>query len=146
MSDIDRLYESIKELEGSGIYVSTAKGRFLVHVSVRDDDVGRRVGYQGRKKPLGPSEGMLFVFPQDAHHSMWMRDTYIPLDMIFVDKKWKIVDISHDVKPAAAESIYPSSPCRYVLEVGGKWCKDRGVVVGDMIEQNLSRTYKNAKV
>ena len=68
---------------------------------------------------LDEKSGMLFIFPEDGEYGFWMKNTLIPLDMIWIDKDMKIIDIQ-TAEPCTAEpcpSHTPSGDARYVLEV-----------------------------
>src|SRR5918998_1318617 len=91
-----------------------------VFIEIADDTPEQERGLMFRKS-LGPNSGMLFVYDDLAHRSFWMKNTYIPLDMIFLDNDLKIIDIKKDVQPCLQEDpcpSYPSAgPAKYVLEV-----------------------------
>jgi len=70
------------------------------------------------KKPLWDNYGMLFnMAEQYKDHSMWMKNTYIPLDIIFLDKNMKIVGFKENNKPHSLKQIRINKPSRYVLEM-----------------------------
>ncbi len=102
-----------------------------VTVEVADDDSKREIGLMFRRK-LEPDRGMLFVFAEEADHVFWMRNTLIPLDMIFIDGSGRVAGI---VARATPLSLDPRSAgrSRYVLEVAGGWAEERGVKTGDRI-------------
>ena len=66
---------------------------------------------------LGDGEGMLFVFEANAMRSFWMKNTLIPLDMLFFDDKGQLVDAVENVPPQTLESRRSAAPARYVLEL-----------------------------
>ncbi|MBN1618368.1 DUF192 domain-containing protein [Candidatus Dojkabacteria bacterium] len=80
--------------------------------------------------------GMLFYFDYDNQSGFWMKNCEISLDIVFIDKTGKIVDIKHSFEPchsAYCPSYSPSSPYRYVLEVNGGWCNEHGVTIGNKV-------------
>ncbi len=86
---------------------------------------------------LDADAGMLFVFESTADHSFWMKNTYIPLDMIFLDGSGDIVGIVEDAEP---QSLEPRSggESRYVIEVNGGWSAAHGLRPGDHVRlENL---------
>lgn len=86
---------------------------------------------------LSDEEGMLFVYEEKGYRTFWMKDTLIPLDMIFVDDNHRIVDIFHNVSPCTTElcSAYRSAKkAMYVLEVNGGLSKNYGFEIGDLVE------------
>ena len=68
---------------------------------------------------LGDDEGMLFVFKANAMRSFWMKNTLIPLDMLFFDGKGQLVNAVENVLPQTLESRRSAAPARYVLELKG---------------------------
>lgn len=78
--------------------------------------------------------GMLFVYDNEAQRSFWMKNTLIPLDMIFIDKNNKITTI-HYALPCKADpcKIYASPNAKYVLEVNGNFTVKNNIKVGDKV-------------
>jgi uncharacterized membrane protein (UPF0127 family) len=92
---------------------------FAVKVEVASDDPTREQGLMYRNS-LADDRGMIFFFPQNGEFSFWMKNTIIPLDMIWIDENRKIVHIASNVPPCQADpcpSYPPGAPARYVLEV-----------------------------
>ncbi len=92
-------------------------------------------GLMGRKK-LGENEGMLFAFADSAPRSFWMKDTLIPLDLIFITENLTIAKISHAV-PCESDpcATYPSGmPVKYVLEIKGGLADEKGVKEGGAVK------------
>ncbi|WP_235969430.1 DUF192 domain-containing protein [Anaeromyxobacter diazotrophicus] len=85
------------------------------------------------RERLGPDEGMLFVFPDTAVHAFWMKNTLIPLDMIFIDEGKTVVGIVERAEPHSTAPRTPGRPSRYVLEVNGGWSAAHGVAAGDRV-------------
>ena len=102
-------------------------------VEIAADDASRAHGLMDRTSmPAG--HGMLFVFPDDMVRTFWMKDTLIPLDMLFLDARHQVVTVLHDVPPCRADPcpVYPSTqPARYVLELNGGAAARLDVQVGD---------------
>jgi len=85
---------------------------------------------------LRPATGMLFFFPTDGVYGFWMKNTLIPLDMIWIDSDRKIVHIKTDVPPCKIEecpSYDPGVPSRYVLELAAGEAAKHGLKVGDVL-------------
>jgi YVTN family beta-propeller protein len=85
--------------------------------------------------------GMLFPYSNEEPRTFWMKNTLIPLDMIFVDSSSKIVEIKENVPPCEQEvcPTYPSiEPAQYVLEVNAGFVKDKGVKLGDQLVAGFS--------
>ena len=85
-------------------------------------------------------EGMIFIFPNEAPRSFWMKNTRIPLDIMYFDKDLKLVSISADTPPCRVSRCpsYPSSkPAMYVLELNAGMAAELGVGPGDLLEIDL---------
>lgn len=68
---------------------------------------------------LDDNEGMLFVFETNAMRSFWMKNTLIPLDMLFFDNKGQLVNAIENIPPQTLDSRRSAAPARYVLEMKG---------------------------
>jgi len=86
---------------------------------------------------LGENEGMLFIFDREKETSFWMKNTLIPLDMIFLNENKEIVHIVENAKPCNSSDcvLYPSGvPVKYVIEVNSGFVEENGIEVGDKVE------------
>ncbi len=83
---------------------------------------------------MSEDEGMLFVFDTERVLSFWMKNTYIPLDMIFIDSEHVIIDINHNAQPEDTVPFTSSAAALYVLEVNGGFCVAENINVGDSVE------------
>lgn len=105
-------------------------GRSLVvKVELADTPEKRERGLMFRKE-LPDGHGMLFLFDEEGEHSFWMKDTLIPLDLIFVDGAGRVTGIVARARPLTLEPRL-GGPSRVVLEVPGGWAAANGVKVGD---------------
>lgn len=86
------------------------------------------------RRSLGENEGMLFVFPDDDDTGFWMKDTYIPLTIAYIDKDGYIFELQ-DLEPLAEVSQSPTQPYRHALEVNHGWFRCRNLGVGAYIER-----------
>jgi uncharacterized protein len=89
------------------------------------------------RESLPERAGMLFVFPEVAPHHFWMKNTMIPLDMIWMDEGGKVLFVSADTPPCKADpcaTYGPDGPAKMVLEIAGGKAKKEGVDVGKMLE------------
>lgn len=82
---------------------------------------------------LAEGTGMLFIFSREQPLSFWMRNTLIPLDMLFIDAKGKIVSIVENAEPRTLSSRPSTGPATYVLEVPGGYCAKNGVKAGSSV-------------
>ena len=106
-----------------------------VTVELVADDASRQQGLMFRDQ-LRPDHGMLFLFPQDGDYPFWMKNTFIPLDMIWIDSGNRIAHIAHDVQPCRADpcpSYPPNATARYVLEVAAGVARQHGLKDGDVV-------------
>ena len=104
-------------------------------VAVADDDASRARGLMFVDE-LGDDEGMVFLFRREAPRAFWMKNTRIPLDIIYLDQSWAVVDIIENAKPCRTQRCpaYPSQrPAQYVLELNGGLSEQLGLRVGDAI-------------
>ncbi len=86
------------------------------------------------RKELAPDAGMIFIFRDERMHSFWMSNTLIPLDIIFIKKNGRIVNIEAMAKPLDEGPRYSSiEPSRAVLEIPGGRAKELGIKPGDII-------------
>ena len=99
-------------------------------VEAANTDKERARGLMFRKK-LTKDRGMWFIFHEDENNPFWMKDTYISLDIIFVDNNTNIVSISENAQPMSIKPIYSQSKYRYVLEVPAGTVKKYGIKLKD---------------
>jgi uncharacterized protein len=115
------------------VIVETAAGaRHTVRVEVVRTDASRARGLMFREQ-LDADAGMLFVFDESEHHGFWMKNTLIPLDMLFIDDTGRIVGIIERAEPGSLTSRDAGVPSRFVLEVNGGWSAEYGVAKGDRV-------------
>lgn len=85
---------------------------------------------------LRPNTGMLFIFAEDGEYAFWMKNTLIPLDMLWISADQKLVHIKHDVQPCKVEdcpSYPPGVDARYVLELAAGEGKKHNLKAGDKL-------------
>ncbi|MDE2295621.1 MAG: DUF192 domain-containing protein [Gammaproteobacteria bacterium] len=82
-------------------------------------------------RDLAAHDGMLFPFPQEQPVVMWMKNTYVPLDMLFVDAHGRIAAITRRAQPLSRDLIYAPAGTRAVVELQGGVCDRLGIRVGD---------------
>jgi len=93
----------------------------------------RSMGLMYRKR-LGSSRGMLFIFEQEQAHMFTMRNTSLPLDMIFINGSLRVAGIVENTKPYANGPFGIDRPSRYVLEVKAGFCARHGISTGDKVD------------
>ncbi|HEV7735081.1 MAG TPA: DUF192 domain-containing protein [Candidatus Binatia bacterium] len=116
-------------LQGSSGAVPVA-----VEVASTPDEVTRGLMY---RKSLADGDGMLFVFAGDeVDHSFWMKNTLIPLDMLFIAREGpggRVVGIHENATPLSLSPISVGKPSAFVLEVPGGWTRRVGIKTGDAV-------------
>ncbi len=103
-----------------------------IDIQIADDDFDRELGLMFRKH-MQENHGMLFVFPQETIQNFWMRNTFIPLDMIFVNSKDEIVTIQHATQTLSDQTYSSTAPALYVIEVNLDFTNKYNIKVGDKI-------------
>ena len=100
-----------------------------IAVELAVEENQRNCGLMHRQS-LAEDAGMLFFMPYDDHWAFYMRNTYIPLDMIFIDKDWSVVGVSGNTRPLTEERHRSPKRCRYVLELAAHQARRNGIVAG----------------
>ena len=85
------------------------------------------------RSSLADGHGMLFVFPDESEHQFWMKNTLIPLDMLFVDAQGRIVNIHERAVPQSLDTISAAAPVRGVVELNGGTTARLGIRPGDRV-------------
>lgn len=119
-------------LDKSELVLESGDRAFRFEVELADEPEERRVGLMHRLE-MSPAAGMLFDFGQNQPVSMWMRNTYVPLDMLFIDEQGQIVNIGHDTVPHSEEIVASDGPVRFVLEVSAGTSRLLGIKPGDIV-------------
>lgn len=115
------------------IIIDNGDEEIKVNVEIADDDSERSRGLMFREN-LEENSGMLFVFEDEDYYGFWMKNTLIPLDMIFISNDLEIVDIKYAV-PCDDECINytPKEKAKYVLEVNGNFTIENNISVGNKV-------------
>lgn len=103
---------------------------FVVELAL--DDGQRALGLMFRKS-MPPENGMLFDFDETRAVAMWMRNTLIPLDMLFIGSDGRITHIHENAVPHSEAIISSRGPVKFVLELNGGTAKRYGIKPGDMV-------------
>jgi uncharacterized protein len=114
------------------LQIVTSSGTHDFHIEIAKDDVSRAQGLMNR--PFLPADrGMLFEFDREAPVSFWMKNTYIPLDMIFISRAGVVTNIVEKAEPLSERVIPSGPPCLGVLELNGGAAASIGLRVGDTV-------------
>jgi uncharacterized membrane protein (UPF0127 family) len=106
-------------------------GFHRIEAEVAADQSNRMQGLMERRA-MGPNQGMLFVFPQAARHCMWMRNTFLPLSVAFLDDEGRILNIE-DMKPQTEDNHCAAGFARFALEMNIGWFAAKGLKTGARI-------------
>ena len=132
---------SVKSAEGllpfdrAPLEIVTATGShgFTVELALSDDQ--RAQGLMFRRY-LAADAGMLFVYPRDKVVSMWMKNTFIPLDMVFVAADGRVVALHERAVPHSLRSISSGVPARGVVELAAGTISRLGIRIGDRVSND----------
>lgn len=114
-------------------FLSEGKTISKIDIEIAENEAEQSKGLMYR--PYMPdSVGMLFVFQDSKPLGFWMKNTQIPLDIIYVDSNRKIVSIQKNAKPYSEENLPSLSPAQYVVEVNAGYVDQHGIAVGDVIQ------------
>ena len=106
-------------------------GFHRIEAEVAANDQNRQLGLMQRRN-MAPQHGMLFVFPQDNTHCMWMRNTLLPLSVAFLDEQGQIINVE-DMQPQTEDNHCARRPARYALEMNLGWFAQRGLKAGSKL-------------
>ncbi len=104
-----------------------------VNIEIADDDAKRTQGLMYRDS-MAEHEAMLFIFPDEAERSFWMKNTIMPLDIIYADSAKQIITVQRNAVPYSETSIPSNGLAQYVVEVNAGFCDRHNIGSGDHIE------------
>lgn len=113
--------------------IQSADGTHQFTVEVVDTPESRAQGLMYVQE-LGDDEGMLFDFKEERPVSFWMRNTFIPLDMLFIEADGTVLNIHVNARPHDITSIPSAGPVQFVLEIPGGRSTELGIAAGDQVE------------
>ena len=118
----------------SGNIVQGSLGGEVLVLEVADTPTLRERGLSGHQ-PLGPNEGMLFVFPTDSRYGFWMKEMTFPIDSIWLDADYHIVDVWRSADPASYPLVVePRTPARYAVELTSGFFENHHLQMGNILE------------
>lgn len=117
------------------LYIQTKDGKPEIEVEIASTPMDIKIGLMFRKS-MDKNHGMLFQLGRDDPHeaNFWMKDTYIPLDMLFVAKDGRIVNIHRNAKPLTLTPIPSLEPVTGVIELNGGMADALGIAIGDKVK------------
>lgn len=102
-------------------------------IEIAEDEYETQTGLMYRTK-LDTKQGMLFLFPDEQMRSFYMKNTKIPLDIIYINDSYEIVSFQRNAKPLDETSLPSESPAKYVLEINAGLSDEWQLEVGDKID------------
>ena len=109
-------------------------GETAIQVEVANTDVKRVLGLSG-KESLPFDEGLLFVFVEPGKHPFWMKDMNFPIDIIWINKHFFVVDVTEGIIPMTFPEIFePSERIKYVLEVNAGFAAKNSIQRGTFVD------------
>lgn len=107
---------------------------FTVEIASTPEEIQQGLMF---RESLAPDAGMLFDFGEIRPASMWMKNTLIPLDMLFMDQTGKVVAIARNAVPGSTRSLGAGVPVRAVLEIPGGRARELGIEPGDIVQHQI---------
>ena len=116
----------------SELTVQTASGpqKFSIELALTDAQMEQGLMF---RRSMPANAGMLFDFKTPTNVTMWMKNTVIPLDMLFLDPQARIIDIHERAVPFSTDIIASKMPARYVIELNGGTVGRLGIKIGDQV-------------
>ena len=111
--------------------IELSAGFHRIEAEVAANQPNRMQGLMMRKS-MPANHGMLFVFAQAERHCMWMRNTYLPLSVAFLDERGRILNIEN-MQPQTENNHCAAAPARFALEMNRGWFADKGIKPGQRI-------------
>lgn len=118
------------------VVFKTDTGDHKFYVEVADDSEKRQLGLMHRES-MDDDKGMIFIYPEEQKVAFWMKNTLIPLDMIFMDDDFEVIDYFTDVPPCEADpcSHYvPTKNPKYIVELNAGKISEIGLKRGDLVD------------
>jgi uncharacterized membrane protein (UPF0127 family) len=117
----------------AAVLIDIGSQRLTYRVELARTPAEREQGLMFRRQ-LDPDAGMLFLFERPALQTFWMKNTLIPLDMIFISAEREIVGIVANAEPETLTGRGVPVPSQFVLEIGGGLAAERGIRAGQHVE------------
>lgn len=131
-----------QKLETSKLVVETGDAQYAFTIELADSRAEHSIGMMFRTE-MADDSGMLFEYLRPQRVGYWMKNTYIALDIIFVGKDARIINIAHMTEPHSLDSVRSAGPVLAVLEIKGGMAEHLGIKAGDLIRH---RMFKNLEV
>ncbi|MGA0607227.1 DUF192 domain-containing protein [Phenylobacterium sp. VNQ135] len=116
--------------------VTTPKGAFKFSVELADSPREREYGLMCRKA-LAADRGMLFAFARADYQAFWMRNTLIPLDIIYIGSDGRVVSVVRNAQPLNEAPLPSAAPAQFVLELAAGRAAQIGLLPGDRVQHRV---------
>ncbi len=132
---VGELYDSSLEKDGELTFHNGRTSGVIkkINIEIADDDSERVLGLMYRRH-MKDSSGMLFIMDKEEPQAFWMKNTYISLDIIYLNKNLEIVKIYKDTIPFSEKPLRSHSSSKYVVEVNAGFCNKHMIKTGDYIK------------
>lgn len=124
--------QGLQSFTTAPLMLVTGTGRHNFTVEIAENDAQRSQGLMFRRA-LAPDRGMLFIYPSDRIISLWMKNTLIPLDMVFIGNDGRVVSVHERAVPGSLKAISSGARARAVLELAGGSASRLGIRPGDRV-------------
>jgi hypothetical protein len=133
--DINAPHATSPDFVTEPLWIETAGGRVDYRVEIADDEAERQHGLMFRTS-MPDGHGMLFIFPRARPQAFWMRNTYMPLDIIYIGEDGRIVSIVQG-RPFDEAPLPSGAPAIGVLEIYAGKAAEKGIKVGDRVHHRM---------
>jgi uncharacterized membrane protein (UPF0127 family) len=139
-SEYVKHYEPAFIKNGQLLFIKKDKNEPIktIDIEVADNEAKRIQGLMWRRS-LSDGTGMLFIFEDERPISFWMKNTYISLDIIYINKAMDIVSIQDNTTPFSEMPIPSGKPAQYVVEVMAGFCNNYNIETGDKVKFEITR-------
>lgn len=125
--------ETAPAFRKDSLLIGTRNGDIPFDIEIAETPREQEYGYMNRAN-IPENHGMLFIFKRDIPIQMWMKNTPLSLDMLFIDKTGNIIHIAKNAEPNSLKIVSANRPTRAVLELLGGVSDKRGIKVGDVVK------------
>lgn len=123
---------AINVCHGETLKIETPKGVLELQIETATTPDSQRKGLMFRDV-IPDKTGMLFIYKRPKILRMWMKNTYVSLDMLFIDAKGIVFHIHEKAEPLSLKTIFSPKPAKAVLEIKGGQARELGISIGDRL-------------
>lgn len=133
---------ALAQLETGTLVIESGDSAHTFQIEIADDQEEVRTGLMHRES-MDENAGMLFVFSPPRESSMWMKNTLISLDILFMDTDGEVIFIARDMVPGSLRSVGPGVPVKGALEINGGLAEKLGIEPGDVVKHEVFNNIEN---